>query len=796
VYNNGFSLKRWLTTTNHKDIGILYLVTSIFFLALAGTIAELVRGQLAVPNGSLLTPALYEQAVSFHGLVMILWFLSPFGTAFANYFVPTQIGAKDMAFPRLNAMSYWLYVFSGLMLISTIFLPGGGPQTGWTLYAPLTTTEFMPQPGMTLSVLAIGVLAVSITMSSVNFLTTILRTRIKKMRWWKMPAFSWSVLFTNFLMLFAFPPLIAGALLLTMDRVFGTVFFSSPLGGALLWTQYFWFFGHPEVYIVVLPALGAIAEIFVTFSKRPLFQKRVFLIEMAAVTVLSVGVWIHHMFMTGIALGVRETFSFTTMAISVPFEGLVIGLVLTLRKSALRITTPMLFAMGALFFVILGGITGVFQASIALDYAYRGTYWVVGHFHYVMVGTTIFGLVAALYYWFPKITGRMYNEKIGKLTFLFSFIGFNVLYFPYFLLQDMPRRIASYAANPEWFPLNLTATVGALIFGPFILISFLNIGHSAFTGAPCEPNPWDAVSTEWTGDYSIPEPDDPEGGIEESENDNEPEKEAQPQPPSIVPPQNQEETASYEEERSTRTYLPVVVAGGVIFFLYGFIMFAPLAIIGLLIMAGAVVKWFHDDYHDKYAEIKQTLKEKWPFETVSKEKLGLWIFLMSEIVLFGCLISGYIYVRLGSSTWPLAAETHNVVIGSLNTVLLLTSSLAMILAVQAAKNNDQLGIKAGILGAFTLGAMFLMIKLSIEWPREIINGFVITGGLAPSTYYMLMGAHAIHVGIGLGGLAYLMAKGFAGKFTPQSHTALELIGLYWAFVDIVWIFLFPLFYLI
>jgi cytochrome c oxidase subunit I+III len=399
-------------------------------------------------------------------------------------------------------------------------------------------------------------------------------------------------------------------------------------------------------------------------------------------------------------------------------------------------------------------------------------------------------IVAALYYWFPKITGRMYNEKIGKLTFLFSFIGFNVLYFPYFLLEDMPRRIASYAANPEWFPLNLTATVGALIFGPFILISFLNIGHSAFRGLPSEPNPWEAVSTEWTGDYSVPEPDDPEGGIEEN---GETKKEAQ---PPNDPPENQEADAGQEEERNSRTYLPAVITGGVVLFLYGFIMFAPLAIIGLLIMAGAAIKWFHDDYHDKYAEIKESVKEKWPFETVSKEKLGVWIFLMSEIVLFGCLISGYIYVRLGSSVWPLAAQTHNVVIGSLNTILLLTSSLAMILAVYSAKTNDQLGVKAGLLGAFTLGALFLMIKLAIEWPREIISGFVISGGLAPSTYYTLMGAHAIHVGIGLGGLTFLMAKGFAGKFTPQSHMSLELIGLYWAFIDIVWIFLFPLFYLI
>jgi cytochrome c oxidase subunit I+III len=491
--------------------------------------------------------------------------------------------------------------------------------------------------------------------------------------------------------------------------------------------------------------------------------------------------------MTGINLQVREVFSFTTMSISVPFEALVIGLILTLRKSAMRITTPMLYAMGAIFFVILGGITGVFQASIALDYAFRGTYWTVGHFHYVMVGTTIFGLVAALYYWFPKITGRMYNERTGKITFLFSFIGFNVLYFPYFLLLDMPRRIASYSANPEWWPLNLTATIGALVFGPALLIAFINIGRSAFKGKPSEPNPWEAVSTEWTGNYAIPEPDDPEGGGEIAIEEPLPEESSQ----------NQEtENVRVEEDKDKWTYLPVIVSVGVAMFVYGLVLLAPLAVVGLLVMAAAAIKWFRDSYRGKFAEIKESMHEKWPFETVSKEKLGVWVFLMSEIILFGCIISSYIYVRLRSDLWPLAAQTHNVTIGTLNTIVLLTSSLAMILAVQSVKDNDQLGVKAGLLGAFGLGATFLMIKLAIEWPREIANGFVITGGIAPSTYYTLMGAHAVHVGVGLGGLVYLMAKGFAGKFTPQSHTSLELIGLYWAFVDIVWIFLFPLFYLI
>jgi heme/copper-type cytochrome/quinol oxidase subunit 3 len=261
--------------------------------------------------------------------------------------------------------------------------------------------------------------------------------------------------------------------------------------------------------------------------------------------------------------------------------------------------------------------------------------------------------------------------------------------------------------------------------------------------------------------------------------------------------QNQEpEKTDREEPEEKRTYLPVIAAGGVAIFLYGFIFFPPFAAVGLGIIFAVAIKWFRDDFHDKYAEAKESAKEKWPFESLSKEKLGVWVFLMSEIVLFGCLISGYVYVRLGSATWPIASETHSVLIGSANTLILLTSSLAMMLALQAAKNNNQTGIKAGLLAAFGLGVSFLVIKLAIEWPQEIAKGFVITGGLAPSSYYTLMGAHAIHVGIGLAGISFLITKGFAGKFSAQSHTSLELIGLYWAFVDILWMFLFPLFYLI
>ncbi len=741
--------------------------------------AELVRVQLAVPNNSLFGIFQYGQAVTLHGLVMILWFLSPLGVALANYFVPLQIGAKDLAFPRMNALSYWLYLTSGLLLVSSVFVPGGGPDTGWTFYAPLNTSQFSPQPGVTVAALALGLLAASVTMSSVNFITTILRTRRQGVTWTSMRPFTWSMLFTNVLMLFAFPPLAIGIVLLTADRVLGTVFFSSMQGGALLWDQLFWFFGHPEVYIVVLPALGVVAEIITTFAGRPLFGKKLFIGELAAVTALSVGVWVHHMFMTGINFDVREAFSISTMIISIPFEGLVLNLILTLRKSKLRLTTPMLFALGSLFFVIIGGITGVFQAYVVLDYAFRGTYWVVGHFHYVMVGTTIFALIGAIYYWFPKITKKMYNEKLGKITFFISFIGFNVLYFPYFFLLDMPRRISAYSSNPEWWPMNLTATVGALIFGPAILLSIVGLVHYLRNGKSSIANPWGSTSTEWTGDYANPPTDVPVGPVQD-----------------LPDFKEKVEVEAYGEE-SKPTYVPAMIALGGIIFALGIALYLPVTILGLVVLIAATIKLFMDGISDKFAEIKEEARETWPFASVSKDKLGMWIFILSEIIIFGSLIIVYLYVRVTSASWPNDTQLHDLSIGTTNTIVLLTSSLAIILALQAARAGNFRATKIGLAATFILGFVFLELKLGFEWPNLFEQGFFpISGGLPASTYYILTGAHAVHVGVGMVAVAYLLVKAQKNRFTAENHSAIENVGLYWHFVDIVWMFLFPLFYLI
>src|SRR3989442_4170673 len=488
-------VKRWLFTTNHKEVGILYLVTSLFFFVAAGLLALTMRTQLSVPNNNVLTETLYNQFVTVHGLLMIFWVLSPFAFGFANYILPLQIGARDLAFPRLNAMSYWFYLFSGVSIIMSFIF--GAPDLGWTLYSPQTAFQFTPTIGLNVGAAALILITVSITMSSVNFLVTMFKMRAPGMKLKNMPVFPWAILVTIFMMLYAFPSFLAAVLLLYVDRAFGTFYFSSIQGGALLWDNVFWFFGHPEVYIVLFPAIGIIADVIPTFTRRPLYGSKYVIGSMIAAAVISFIVWGHHMFVTGIGLTSTKLYTVTTIAVSLPFDVMVIAMIETLIKARIKLKAAALFALGAIALFVIGGITGVYLASVALDHALRGNYFVVAHFHYIMVGGSIMGLIAGLYYWFPKFTGRMYHENVARIHFGLSFIGFNILYFPQFLLLDMPRRIATYSASTGWGPLNFTSTIGGFIFGGGPELFFLYFFFCQKRGSPSRPNPLDALNLEW-----------------------------------------------------------------------------------------------------------------------------------------------------------------------------------------------------------------------------------------------------------------------------------------------------------
>jgi cytochrome c oxidase subunit I+III len=767
------SIRRWLTTTDHKDIGILYLVTSLYFLVVGGILALLFRFQLADPTITLLNAQQYNQSVTMHGLIMVLFVISPLAFALANYVVPLQIGARDLAFPRLNALSYWLYLFGGILAVISFF-QDSAIDAGWTLYAPLTTSRFSPYVGVDTGGLGLALLTASVTVSTVNFVVTIFRSRAQGLTIRALPMFTFTVLLTVLMMLYAFPSLLAGIILIASDRMLGTVYLSSPEGGALLWDHVFWFFGHPEVYIVLFPALGVIAEVIQASTRRHLYGRNAVMIAMTIVAVLSFLVWGHHMFSTGISQDIRRVFTITTIAISIPFDAIILSYIYSLAKGKIRVSTPLLFAVGAIGVFIVGGITGVFLGSNALDYILRGTYFVVAHFHYTMVGGGLFGLIAGLYYWYPKMTGKMFDERLGRIHFVTALIGYNLLYFPLFIAWETPRRVPIY--QPELTIWHQLATVGGMIFGLSFLIMFWNFFYSLRNGRPAGNNPWEAFTLEWATES--------------------------PPPPGNFPaiPSFSGGKLTFISTNGAHHHLaeathysvyPLAVSLGAFISLAGLTVHRLLLIPGLIVFAISVVGWARE----RFIAHEEPFGERWPFEKVDRVKLGWWTFIASEVTLFGILISAYLYVRAASSTWPAPGEMLDVWHGATNTFILLTSSLTVVLALASAK-ADRKGLAAGYLGAtLVLGLAFLFNKYN-EWRELFEHGVTFSSSLPASTFFLTTGVHGAHVTAGLLALVYLIYRAAKGYYGKENWEAIEYFGYYWHFVDIVWVFLFPLFYLI
>ena len=784
-------LRRWLFTTNHKDIGILYFVSALYFGFVGALLAVFMRVQLAIPLNNFLSASAFDQAVTLHGLVMILWFLSPLAIAFMNYIMPLQIGAKDMAMPRLNAFGYWLFVFGGITATLGFFMPGGNASGGWTTYVPLASS-YTPGPGPTLAFLGLIMLVVSITIGSVNILLTIGYMRAPGITWRKLPGFTWFVLFTILAMLFSFPSLLAGLVMLVSDRVLGTVIFSLPVsqgvaaGGAVLWDDVFWFFGHPEVYVVLLPGFGMVTEILPVFTGRPLAEKNIIYAVTGAVVIpLSYLVWEHHMFITGVSLTEDEAFSVATLLISLPFDVIILAFVKSLGRANIRMTVPMLFAIGSIVLFIIGGITGVFLSSFVLDVVFRGTYFVVAHFHYVMVGAAIFALLGGVYYYLPKMTGRLYHNGMANAHFILSFIGFNVLYFPMFFLYEMPRRIYTYQSIPLWNEVNLIATIGAYIFAGAQVFLILNLVYSLRSGKVSPPNPWGATGLEWV--------------------------------PHVMGASDAHSEAAHDaghyggeshgmEGHGTEHFSarPIQIALGLMVTFIGLCLITwywrssvLVMLAGFVLIGYGLVGWGSDDTGNKF-KFDEGVTEKWPFVNVAKLKLGMWIFLASDVVVFGAIIASDLFLRVNSPiAWPLPGSIHDIALGLILTIILLTSGLTAVLALGSARDGNNSGLIRYLSVTLALGAAFMVIK-AFEWYGYISTGtFTPWGGSLPeSSYFLTVGLHGAHVTAGLCVMAYLINKARKGGFSPSNHIGVENFAMYWAFVDLVWVFVFPLFYLL
>ena len=488
----------WITTTDHKKIGIMYLVTTFVFFMLGGVEALLMRVQLGTANNTLLSGQTYNELLTMHGTTMIFLFVVPVMAGFGNYFVPLMIGARDMAFPRLNALSYWLLLAGGIVFYATIFWHP--PEAGWWSYPPLSSIQYSPGGGQDAWIFLIHLTGLSSLLGAINFYATIVNMRAPGMSWGRLPLFIWTILVYAILLIIALPVVAAAVTMLLTDRHFGTHFFDpTNHGSPVLWQHLFWFFGHPEVYIMILPGFGMISEVIPVYSRKPIFGYKAIAASTAVIAFLATLVWAHHMFASPVPIVVLGFFMLSSFLIGVPTGVKVFNWIATLWRGSLVMTTSLYFAVGFIAIFVLGGITGIFLAVFPIDWQLNDTYFVVAHFHYVLMGGAVFSIFAGLYYWFPKMTGRMLNETLGKLSFWVMFIGFNMTFFPMHAmgLEGMPRRIYTYQPGNGWGTLNLIATIGSFILGAGILLTIANIARSYTRGAIAGPDPWKGNTLEW-----------------------------------------------------------------------------------------------------------------------------------------------------------------------------------------------------------------------------------------------------------------------------------------------------------
>ncbi|MEJ2341374.1 MAG: cytochrome c oxidase subunit I [Gemmatimonadales bacterium] len=577
----------WITTVDHKRIGILYFVSALAFFLIGGIEAMFIRLQLATPENTLLSPQAYNQLFTMHGVTMLLFAIMPMSAAFFNFIVPLQIGARDVAFPRLNAFSYWLFLFGALFLNSSFFL-GGAPDVGWFAYANLTSSQFSPGHGVDFYILGLALAGAGSIVAALNFIVTIINLRAPGMTFMRLPLFTWMTFVVSFLIILAFPPFTISTVFLLFDRMFGTLFFE-PAGGGdpRLWQHLFWIFGHPEVYILILPAFGIVSDVIPTFARKPLFGYPVVVYSGVLIAFLGFGVWAHHMFSVGLGPVANSAFSGLTMLIAIPTGVKIFNWIATMWGGALRFRTAMLFSVGLVGMFVIGGLSGVMHSAAPADLQQTDTYFVVAHFHYVLFGGSVLGLFAGVYYWFPKVTGRFLNERLGAVHFWLMFLGLNLTFFPMHFagLLGQPRRTFTYPAGLGFEGFNLVSTIGAAVTFLAVLVFLVNLVRSLRAAPTAEANPWEASTIEW----SISSPPPPHNF------DRTPEITSR-DPlwhDGIAP------SAPGEEEfhMPNPSFWPLVVAGGLLLVMAGVLVGLPLVLFGVAVTLVGIYGWSFEPIH-------------------------------------------------------------------------------------------------------------------------------------------------------------------------------------------------------
>ncbi len=778
---------RWLTTTDHKDIGLLYICTSLAFFLVAVAFAMLMRTQLMKPGMDLLSPEAYNQIFTMHGTTMIFLFGMPLIIGVSNYVVPLQLGARDMAFPRANALSYWLFLFGGLLLYSS-FLFGGAVDTGWFSYAPLTLKAYSPHDGVTFWVVSLVVLGGSSILGAINFIVTCLRFRARGMRLRDMPIFSIATFINSFLILFAFPSLSAAIALLYFDRVFGTSFFD-PAGGGdpIIWQHLFWFFGHPEVYILVLPAFGVMSEVVPIYSRKQLFGRESMIIMLAVIGFLGFMVWAHHMFAAGLPTYFNVIMAGTSMLIAIPTGVKIFNWLATMWGGSLRFQTPLLFACGLIALFTVGGITGVTLAVVPFDWQVTDTYYVVGHFHNVLFAGTVFALFAGIYYWFPKMFGRKMDDRLGKWHFWLIAIGFLVTFMPMYILGflGMPRRVYTYASDVGWNDLNMVSSVGGWVIAVSILIFLYNFLKSMRSGEVAGENPWRAWTLEWAttsppphGNFTTLPVVHGDRPLYDLERERAAEADGGPAPDVyMLPPEPLQTSAA-------PFWLALAILVMAVGLLTNWVVFA----IGAAFLLVVLAVWMSASWTEP--ELEDADGHRFSFVGA-----GTLAFIGSESVFFASIIAAAVHLRIHNHT--LGEQTFDAVFPAINTIVLFVSGVTAHYMQTAYRRRRSGTFFLLLVLTLVLGAAFLGGQ-AYEYAHL---GLGLTENLAVSSFFVMTGFHGFHVLCGLVVLLYLLVRAARERRvrtggSPRTAALVDSGTYYWHFVDAVWVAVFVVVYLL
>ena len=798
-----------LQSVDHKTIGLRYLVTSIVFLVVGGIEALLMRSQLAVSGEHMLSANLYDQMFSMHGVTMIFLYAAPVLSGFSNYLWPLMLGSRDMAYPRLNALSYWIYLVAGIFLYTSLPL-GAMPNAGWFDYVPYAGRAYNPGLNIDFYALTILLLAVSTTVGSINFVTTLFKTRAPGMSLNRLPIIVWGTLTASVANVFALPALSAAAIMLFLDRRVGTHFFDAAAGGhPLLWQHLFWMFGHPWVYIVVLPAMGIVSDALPTFCRRPLVGYTFVALATVTTGVLGFGVWIHHMFATGIPPMALAFFGAVSIFITIPSAVAVFSWLATLWYGRPWYPAAMKFMLGFIALFVIGGVSGVMTAAVPFDFQLTDTYFVVAHLHYVLVGINVFPVMAGIYYWFPKFTGRLMDERLGTWNFWTMFIGANLVFFPMHIvgMLGMPRRIYTYPAGLGWDVYNLIETVGAFLFAIGVAMFAWNVLKSRRNGAVAGPNPWDAGTLEWS--MSSPPPpynfavlptigsrhplwEDRLGeGSATSTLSRGPVLDRGRETFATSPLDAEPRAVMRMPEDS---YAPLAVAVSLGLVAYGLLFgLLWLAGIGVVLLAACAIGWLWPDAATAFAGTTETEFGELPVGASGRRSVGWWGMMgvvATEASFFAYLLFSYFYLSsLSANAWPAHAPALGLPI--INTGILLLSSVMALWGTSGIERGNEGRLRFGIGGALVLGILFLVLQ-GVEYSREKL---AFTHDAYGSLFYTITGFHGAHVFVGLVMLAVVLVRALRGHFGQARHEAVTNATLYWHFVDVVWLAVFTTIYI-